>query len=188
MEDSFQERGRAMEDLYFIQKDQQLLAKLKSEMTNHENRQALEKATGIHDGAALDKMLAANITPESLLALSLIPLVAVAWADDSLESSEKQAILQAADIAGISSGTVAHQTLEAWLKTKPGVDLLTAWEAYIKGMKGILEPAIFGQVQVQILDRAESVAKAAGGFLGLGSKISSVEQAVLDRLRRAFEK
>jgi hypothetical protein len=187
MEDSIHERGRAMEDLYFIQKDQQLLEKLKAEMANEENRKALEKATGIHDPAVLDNMLAVDIRPESLLALSLIPLVAVAWADDSLENAEKQAILQAADIAGIDTGTVAHQTLDAWLTTKPSPELLTAWEGYVKSMKGILDPTVYGQFKAQVLDRAESVAKAAGGFLGLGNKISNVERAVLDRLSRAFE-
>jgi hypothetical protein len=187
MEDSFQERGRAMEDLYFIQKDQKLLEKLKAEMASQENRSALERATGIQNPEFLDKMLAASITPESLLALSLIPLVAVAWADESLELSEKQAILQAADIAGIESGSVAFQTLDAWLTKKPATEMLSAWEAYVRGMREKLDPTIYQQFKTQVLERAEGVAKAAGGFLGLGSRISHVEQVMLDRLAQAFE-
>jgi hypothetical protein len=31
------------------------------------------------------------------------------------------------------------------------------------------------------------VAEAAGGFMGLGNKVSSEEQAILDRLEAAFE-
>jgi hypothetical protein len=39
----------------------------------------------------------------------------------------------------------------------------------------------------QILGRARSVAEATGGFLGLGSKISSEEEIILAELAKAFE-
>jgi hypothetical protein len=37
-----------------------------------------------------------------------------------------------------------------------------------------------------LLGRARGVAEAAGGFLGLGKRISSAEQAVLTELEQAF--
>jgi hypothetical protein len=37
-----------------------------------------------------------------------------------------------------------------------------------------------------VLDRARAVATAAGGFLGLGAKISPAEEEVLRTLERAF--
>jgi hypothetical protein len=36
------------------------------------------------------------------------------------------------------------------------------------------------------MGRAASVAQSAGGILGLGSKVSAKEQAVLDELESAF--
>lgn len=187
MEDSLHERGRAMEDLYFQQKDHLLMEKLRAEISKEENRKALEQATGIQDSAVLDKLLAANVSPETLLALSMIPLISVAWADEDLESGEKDSILQAADLAGIVAGTAAHETLSGWLSNKPTPEMLQAWEAYIKGMKSKLETVHFNQFKHQLLERAESVAKAAGGFLGLGNKVSHVERAALDRLAKAFD-
>jgi len=103
MEDSLHERGKAMEDLYFQQKDQQLLAKLKADLGKEEGRKSLERATGILDEGILDKMLAANISAESMLAVSLIPLASVAWSEGVMDAGEKEAILQAADIAGIDA-------------------------------------------------------------------------------------
>ncbi len=38
----------------------------------------------------------------------------------------------------------------------------------------------------QVIGHARGVAEAAGGFLGLGSKVSSKEKAVLDDLEQAF--
>ncbi len=187
MDDSLQERGRAMEDLYFQQKDQQLLEKLKKELLQQESLQALERASGIKDAAVLERLSAIGISAESLAALGLIPLVAVAWADDHLDDGEKQAVLQAADISGIDKDSTAHQLLESWLAKKPDSDYLTAWEAYIGQLRGQLDSPTFEQLKLHIVTRAEDVAKAAGGFLGLGSKISGREQAMLDRLAKAFE-
>jgi hypothetical protein len=187
MEDSLHERGRAMEDLYFQQKDHILMEKLRAELSKEENRKSLQQVTGLADPALLDQILAANVSPESFVALSLIPLVAVAWVDDRLETGEKDAILQAADLAGIKSGSAAYETLSGWLSTKPAPEMLQVWEAYVKAMKSKLEVVHFNQFKHQVLGRAEDVAKAAGGFLGLGNKVSHVERSMLDRLAKAFE-
>ena len=80
MSDSLRDRGKAMEDVFFKAKDQELLAKLRSEMASDENLKALSAATGITDEKTLDALASSEVTPESATAISLIPLVAVAWA------------------------------------------------------------------------------------------------------------
>lgn len=186
MEDSIHERGKAIENLFFAETDQKLLDKLREEMASDESRQALASAAGIDDAAVLDTFLANNITPVSLASVGLIPLVAVAWADGVMEDSEKNAILQAADIAGIKMGSPSYETLEKWLQTKPAPELLSSWQAYIAAMNTKLEPATMNQLKNGVLERAESIAKAAGGFLGLGNKVSDSERKVLDELAKAF--
>jgi hypothetical protein len=187
MNDPIQERGKSLEALFFAVKDQQLLAKLKNQMDAEESRSDLESASGIHNTAVLDALLEQKITPETLTTVGLIPLVAIAWADGNMEESERNAILRAAEASGIGTGTASHTVLEQWLQEEPSGELLASWSAYIAELKGTMEPAAFNQLKSSILDRAESVAKAAGGFLGLGSKISAAEQAVLDELKGAFD-
>jgi len=186
MNDPIHERGRSLEAQFFATKDQQLLAKLKKQMEAEESRSSLESASGIHETAVLDSLLAQNITPETLACIGLIPLVAIAWADGSVEEAEKIAILQAADSSGVQSGTASYAVLEHWLQAHPGNELLASWKAYIGELQNTLEPAAINQLKSSILDRAETVAKAAGGFLGMGSKISAAERLVLDELRGAF--
>jgi hypothetical protein len=53
-------------------------------------------------------------------------------------------------------------------------------------MKSKLEPAAVNQLKSSVISRAQSVAEAAGGFLGLGNKISDVERSVLSKLESAF--
>jgi hypothetical protein len=49
-----------------------------------------------------------------------------------------------------------------------------------------LTPKEQDEIRAIGLDRARHVAEAAGGFLGLTSKISAAEQATLDEMARLF--
>ena len=187
MEDSIHERGKAIENLFFAEADQKLLDKLRQELASEESRDGLAAASGIQDVAVLDQLLANQITPASLTCVGLIPLVAVAWADGVMQDGEKNAILQAADIAGVKMATPSYATLDRWLRVRPEPELLESWKAYIAAIKGNLDPSAMNQLKHSILERAETVAQAAGGFLGLGNKVSNSERKVLDELAAAFD-
>ena len=187
MSDSLHDRGKAMEDVFFAEQDQKLLDKIREEMSAKESRHALEVASGISDDAVLDALVENGITPESLTSVALIPLVMVAWSDEKMENSEKAAILQAAEAAGIKPGSASYDTMSSWLSKKPNHDLLDAWKSYIGALKSTLDGAAFTQLKNSIVGRAEGVAKAAGGFLGLGPKVSESERKVLDELSAAFD-
>lgn len=100
MSDSLNDRGKAIEDVFFNARDQDLIQKLKQEMAASEAREAMTLASGIDDDAVLDSLISCGITPESMASVALIPLVAVAWADNKMEDNEKEAILKAANEAG----------------------------------------------------------------------------------------
>lgn len=186
MQDSLHDRGKAMEDKFFAAKDSQLLEKMRKEMAAQESRKALEAASGLTDAAVLDSLAESGITPETLTAVALIPLVAVAWADKKMEPAEKTAILQAADAAGVKSGSASYATMEAWLQAQPSADLLETWKSYVGAMSTSLDSAAYSQLKTSVIERAEAVAESAGGFLGLVHKISDVERKVLDELANAF--
>ena len=185
MSDSHQNRGKALEDLFFANKDQELMAKLRGELVTEKKLEALSAASGITDPETLDMLSSNEVTPETLTAVSLIPLVAVAWADGKMEDGERAAILKAANGADVSEGSASYELLESWLQSNQPDGLLIAWKTYVGSLKGSLEPAALGQLKNSVLKRATDVAKSAGGFLGL-STISEVEQKVLDELEQAF--
>ena len=187
MEDSLHERGRAIEDLFFKQCDEKLLDNLQKEIAKKAIHDAFHHVSGISDAAALDALVEAGITPESLTSISMVPLVVVAWADKIMERSEKAAILQAAEVAGIHPDTASYVTMEFWLEKRPSSDLFEAWKAYIAALKPTLDAVAFTQLKHSILDRAEKVASATGGFLGMGKKVSDSERKVLNELDKAFQ-
>lgn len=184
--DNLQGRGRNLEEEFFHREDQRLIARLREKRETESAREALSKATGIANPAVLDKLMALGIQPETVAALSLVPLVEVAWADGSLDEKERQAVLAAARESGLAPESAEYALLETWSKRRPEAKLLTAWTHLVQGLCEKLSPDEVAKLKSGLLQRAQLVARASGGTLGLGSKVSSAESAVLKQLERAF--
>jgi hypothetical protein len=134
----------------------------------------------------LEQLAAVDLSSETLAALSLVPLVEVAWADGRLDAKERSALLAAAERAGLSKDSASYQLLEEWFRERPSPKLLAAWKAYVAALSQTLNIRAQDALKQDLLGRARLVAEAAGGFLGLGKRISSAEQAVLTELEQAF--
>ena len=120
-------------------------------------------------------------------ALSLVPLVQVAWADGEIQDNERVAILQGAHGKGLEEGTDGYALLQTWLHHAPGPELFHAWEAYIKALASQLNDEQNRLLKTQIVGFAKMVATAAGGILGFG-KVSATEEAVLTQIEAAFHR
>lgn len=188
MTDGFlDERRRALEESFFHKRNAQLMQQLRSELEREAKRKKMAIVSGISDLALLDRFISLDLQPDTVAALALVPLVRVAWADDRLEPKESTAILEAAVVAGIEKGSASYRCLESWLDQKPDEELNEAWKLFVKELSKSLSPEDREAMQLGLLDRARQVAEAAGGFLGLGNKVSEVEQQVLDELSAAFD-
>ncbi len=127
-----------------------------------------------------------GIRAETVAALSLVPLVEVAWADGVLDPPERRAVLERVGAAGFVSGSIEHAMIEAWLDRQPPPQLLTAWTHLVQGMCEQLDSEGRARLKRALLDRARAVAKTSGGVLGFGERVSGVEAAVLARLEAPF--
>ena len=116
-----------------------------------------------------------------------MPLVEVAWADGALDAKERRTVLEHAAAAGITSGSPAYGLLEAWLEHRPSQQLLDAWRDLVRAIREQIGPAEAERLKTEVVQRARVVARASGGVLGLGSKVSSAEAAMLESLERPFE-
>ena len=175
-----------MADRFFKERDKELLQKLKAEAEGEDARAALANVSGIDDPAALDALLDEGISLDTVAAISLIPLISVAWADREMDAKERVAILKATTDAGITEGSASYELLESWLANKPQDHLLDSWVLYVKSMKEKLDPGAMSQLKTSVLSRATEVAASAGGYLGLGNKISETEKNVIATLESAF--
>src|SRR5262245_40983293 len=172
-------RGRNLEDEFFHRADKQLLARLKVAKAVEATRETLGKASGVTDTAVLDRMIALGIKPPTLAALSLVPVVEVAWADGTLDAKERRGTQQRAREAGISPEGMA--LLETWLDRQPNPELFDTWVQMVKSVRAQLGPDELASLKTAVLERARAVAGASGGVLGLGGKVSAAEAAMLQR-------
>lgn len=178
--------AKAMEESFFARENEKLLEKLRAEAEAEKQRESFRKILQVEDEALLDRLVEMDITAETAMALTITPLVEVAWADGSISSGEKKAILKAAAERGIEEGTTNYQLLLNWLVQKPEPKLFEVWKHYVKEFCAGLDPAVAIAVREQVVSRTTGVAEAAGGFLGL-NRISDVEQSVLDEIAAAFD-
>ncbi|MGG5886389.1 hypothetical protein ACLF3G_04560 [Falsiroseomonas sp. HC035] len=181
------DRRRALEEAFFAQQTEAWRRQQREAAEAMTKREALEAASGITDTAVLDRLLALGLDGSSLAALSVVPLVLVAWADGSLDAKERAALLAAAAEAGVSPQGAGYQALTQWLTAPPSPVLLDAWTDYVRASAARLDAPARAALQAEILGRARRVAMAAGGFLGLVDPVSPAESAVLAKLEAAFK-
>ena len=184
-DNSLEERGRALENQFFDKENQQKLAAMKDKLENQKTREELRKASGMSDDAVLDQLVTLGLKANTIAALSLVPLITVAWADGQIQDNERNAILQGAHGKGLEQGSDGYELLQTWLQKKPSDELFTAWESYIKALSSQLNDEQNRLLKTQIVGIAKMVAAAAGGILGFG-KVSGDEEKMLQRIEAAF--
>jgi hypothetical protein len=177
------ERGRSLEDEFFRREDKRLMERLGQLQAAEATREALSKASGITKPAVLDKLMDLGVRAETVAALSIVPLIEVAWADGALDAKERRAVIER---AGVARDSTAGALLDAWLDRRPDPKLLTAWTELVQAMSEQLGPEGAARLKSGLLEQAHAVATATGGLFGVGSKVSASEAAMLARLEAAF--
>jgi hypothetical protein len=185
--DAFADRRRSLEEEFFRKHDAKLVQALRVEQDKKALRDVLQQTGSRMSDSVIDILFEHGVTPKALAAIALVPLVIVAWADGSVDRKEKSAVLEAAASMGVPTHGPGYALLQAWLDHKPPTKLLHAWESYAGALAQNLSPSDRDSMKADIVERARAVAKAAGGFLGIG-KISASEEEALQRLAQAFEK
>ncbi len=184
--DALRERGDSLEDAFFRNVDRKLMDELRAKKQREQQLDELAAASGIVHRDVLGALLDAGVHAEVLLAVGMVPLIEVAWADHAMDAAERDAIMKAAREAGVTDGTPAAGLLASWLSRRPGAELLAAWKEYAAALIAELSEADAAALRGDVLARARGVAEATGGFLGLVGAVSREERQVLDDLAAAL--
>jgi hypothetical protein len=178
--------SRNLVDMFFVKEDRKLIEKLRAMKKLTETKEELSKVSGIKNDAILQKLVDLNVRPETLASITLVPLVEVAWADGSVDEAEIKSVLTAVERLGFPQGSTDYELVVQWMTHKPSPALLEAWLHYIAGLCEELSKEEKNRLREELIGHTREVAKASGGFLGLGNKISREESAVLSKLEDAF--
>lgn len=178
-------RELALEEVFFRKVDAKLLDDLRSRLTADQELERLAKDTGIHDQEVLKELLNLGFTPQNLLALWLVPLTQVAWADGQVQQAERVAVLQALSKHGYSEDSPAWRLLESWLDHQPCDDVLKAWKDYARAIVESTDEKRLSLLRHELHNRAQEVARAAGGVFGFHS-VSKSEEMILKQIDEAL--
>jgi hypothetical protein len=179
-----QERGRSLEEQFFLGQNQELIERLKQAQDAQARQQKLGEVLGIDDAELLARLDGLGLNSNVATAIQFYPLVYVAWSDGDIDEREESAVARALKDQGVNSDTQA--IVGKWLQKKPREELALAWKSYVEELHKHLPLADFQRLKESSLNQAKNVASAAGGFLGLGQKISAAEQKALKELEETL--
>lgn len=163
-----------------------LLHHLRVEEQRMEARKQLAQVSGISNESILNDLLEHDVTTSTVAALPLVPLILTAWADGALEPAERAAVIKAMGDHDLIPSQPAYELLLTWLDEGPEPALFGIWEIYVRGIREAMDAKSFAEWKNRIMDRAEFIAAAAGGFMGIGFTISAAEKAMLVKLASSF--
>ena len=79
--DDLNSAARKLEDAFFAKENARLLQQMRERTRQQERRAAMREVVRVNDDALIDRLIGLGLEPETMLALQLVPLAAVAWAD-----------------------------------------------------------------------------------------------------------
>ncbi|MCB9666367.1 MAG: hypothetical protein H6732_19810 [Alphaproteobacteria bacterium] len=179
--DPLHDRGKTLEDIFFAERDRQLLVAIKEKAAKQQAAVDLAALTGIQNGEVLDRLADLGLTPDTLAAFAIVPLLYVAWADEVLDDGEAEAILLEARAVGMRDDGPGYALLQSWLSRAPRPELFDAWRSYHQALRPHLTSVERQALHDDLLEKARRIARSSGGLFGLGS-VSADEREALRKL------
>lgn len=131
---------------------------------------------------------------EKLAALTLAPLVEIAWADGRVTAAEREGVMQAAKALGLGQHTdFCRTTLMRWLHERPPTEALQHWREKLGPTlaEGLTRAARRGdgrlRAEARKIARMDQLSFSEGGSLDATLGITPEEQRVLDDLEAALD-
>ena len=107
------------EEEYFYRQDAELIGKMRKRAAAEEEHRLIANTAHTEDPKILEELEKLGYTHTTVMLLSLVPLVELAWVDGSVSPEERGRLLALAGERGIEENTPAHQQLVEWLDHCP---------------------------------------------------------------------
>ena len=181
-------RARSKEEEYFLRAESELLEKVRARAAKEAERRALGEYHGVQDEVILKAFEEAGYDRESVQILHLVPILQVAWVDGEISKAERAEILRIAAARNVVEGTPVHAKLLSWLDQPPSPQFFERTMEIISRLVELFPEEKRASLTSDVMAASLAVASASGGFLGLGSKVSVDEKALIERFGAEFEK
>ena len=180
--DTFASLRRSQEDKYFIQREQELLTKLRRRLELQNKLGEMTEEARTANAALLTDLERLGYTRETLPLIYLAPIVYVAWAEGSVTEGERNRILEIARERGIEAGTPAQAQLVGWLNQRPADDLLETSIGIVQTVMHAHAPVEEAAEKAEMVADIKRVIDATGDILLLWHQMAPNERAALNHI------
>lgn len=170
-----QRKPEIEEDLYFKEQEFATRAKFRERMEADARKLEIDA----RKLELAETIQALGFTGEKARIFDLMPLVHVAWIDDSVSRKERAAILDVVRSRDISPDSEAFQMIESMLEERPA-------KAFMDETLALLKQTLAGKEGASLVDLCVKVADVSGGLLGIGNAIDPEERAQIETIAQAF--
>jgi len=178
-------RIQKLEDAKYLRDEIVLLKDLQQRMVDEATRCPMIQATGLNESSLIDRLISAGFTPNSVSAMNLFPIAAVAWASGSISDRENRMAIDAIFESEYLNHADSLKQFQAWLTQRPSERLMDLWEEFTLEQLRHVDASLRDCVGYRLHDVAARVALASGGFLGIGP-VCAAEQVVLEKIKRVY--
>lgn len=180
------EREKALEDAFFQKENERLIEALRAKKAESEQRAALSGVLAFANEGVVSSLLGLGVRAESVAALVIAPLVAIAWADRHLDDDERKQVIAAERHYGIDPKSDAGRLLATWLEARPHDSLIDVWSSYVRELAKVLPPGELAQLRAEVVGRSQGIAQALEKSLFHGRGPGRPEADVLAKIEAAF--
>lgn len=172
-------------EVRFLTQEIELWKSLEEMIAKQRVRREIMEAHNIADEALVDRLVDAGLSAQSLPAISIAPIAAIAWASGNVSIDEAREAIKTILHSELSDNSAAFETFESWLNARPPAGLMQIWADYTKYQLQSVRPSLSQAMGRYLRQQAETVAMASGGFLGFG-KVCPAEREILNAIDRVF--
>lgn len=176
------ERERALEEAFFHRINEKLIEQMRAQREHDADVEALSEHLDVREARTLEALLELGVRPENVAALVMAPLVAVAWADRSLDNEERAQLLHDEEELGIRVDSPAGRLLAAWLDERPPPQLFETWVAYAAELSHVLPEKERARLRDDVVARTKRICGALEKTFLRGGGPNADERAVVERI------
>lgn len=182
-----EEIKNAPENEYFYPKDLELIEKMRMRARLEADQNQMGKILAVADKQVLRELQKMGFNRKTVRLLYFVPLIQVAWSEGMITGFELRKIIEIARLDKRLRKAQFEQLLN-WINNKPTDDFFTASLKIIRIMLESLDDAEKAESKKDLISYCTAVARASGGLLGLGNRISDIEKNQIEKIAGALGK
>lgn len=175
------------EDEYFHRLDAELIERMRNRAASEERRMRLAQESSVNEPTILETLEDLGYDHTTVMLLFLVPMVMVAWTDDSVTQAERDRILALAALRGVRTDTPAYRRLMGWLDRRPPNELFQRNLDVIELIFRSLPDNERKVCREALLLCCREVAIASCGLFGWKSRICASERRAIEEISRHLE-